>query len=87
MFDLSAKYLITLVDLSFNGLPLNPPLPIEFILSSVIVRLSLLVVVFVATTPDNDVELTSLIIPSNCLSFKSGDILSNIGFTFVCFLL
>ena len=80
-------YLITSVDLSLNGNPLNPPLPIFSSMLEVVFKLSLLVVVLVAIMPSNFSFKINSIVSSSCLWFKSGDIFISIGFSFSFLLL
>ena len=55
-FDFVERYLITLLEVSFRGLPLSPPFPIALIFALFVLRLILEVVVLVATTPSKEEE-------------------------------
>ena len=77
-FDDLCINLMTWVDLSFNGAPLRPPFSLTKSLSDL--RLFLSTVVLVAIMPSKPVSSTTLIMFNNCVSFKSGAILSKTGF-------
>ncbi len=70
---------MTSVLLSFNGLPLKPPLPIAEIALSEVIKFSRLMVVLVAITPEILVTARISTISSNCSLVRSGAIFKRIG--------